>query len=61
MGFFRVIKSPRQRHVTFSLFPLTSYFPKSRTSGFLCTTQQLDPVHLFDVIHDFLDQEAATV
>ena len=27
----------------------------------LCTTQQLDPVHLFDVIHDFLDQEAATV
>ena len=27
----------------------------------LCTAQQLDPVHLFDVIHDFLDQEAATV
>ena len=27
----------------------------------LCTTQQLDPVHLFDVIHDFLDQEAASV
>ena len=27
----------------------------------LCTAQQLDPVHLFDVIHDFLDQKAATV
>ena len=27
----------------------------------LCTAQQLDPVHLFDVIHDFLDQEAASV
>lgn len=27
----------------------------------LCTTQQLDPVHLFDVIHDFLDQKAASV
>ena len=27
----------------------------------LCTAQQLDPVHLFDVIHDFLDQKAASV
>mgnify|MGYP002523862124 CR=1 FL=1 len=27
----------------------------------LCTDQQLDPVHMLDIIHDFLDQEAATV
>lgn len=35
--------------------------PQAQRLAKLCTTQQLDPVHLFDVIHDFLDQEAASV
>ena len=42
-------------------FRLTGCTPAVERLARLCTTQQLDPVHLFDVIHDFLDQEAATV